>query len=143
NARIYDGTAPLRVAAFARTANPFSWNGVVETQSSYIVFRMNLAEEFDPGAGRTFYKAQPVPAIEAVSKTTDFKALLAFTSFPLWRVTPAGEPEGASRVDLFDLRFGNPASPGLAATALVDASGVVRSTALGFAAIQPRLSQPR
>lgn len=138
NSRIYDGSNPLRVAAFATTANPFSWKGLVETQATYIVYGLNLLEPFDPAAGRTFYKAQPAPAIQAASKTRDFKALLDFTSFPIWRVTPEVNPEGSFRVELFDLRFGTPASPGLAASAVVEPSGAVRSTAVGFGRLQPK-----
>jgi inner membrane protein len=138
DSRIYEGVSPARVAAFAQALNPLEWKGVVETSASYIVFYMNLRDEFDPGGGRVFYKAQPARAMEAAKKTRDFMALIRFSSFPLWRVTPVSEPEGGSRVDLFDLRFGTPAAPGLAATAIVDAAGVVRSTNLGFGSIQPR-----
>jgi inner membrane protein len=131
-ARVYEGENPVRVAAFAQTANPFAWRGLVEMPQGYIVFPMNLLEEFDPTGGRMFYKAQPGPAIEAAKKTNEFDALIAFSSFPLWRVTPDGGSEGSSKVELFDLRFGTPLVPGLEASAIVDANGAVRSAAVNF-----------
>ena len=136
--RIYNGAAPLRVAAFAQTANPFAWKGVVEMPDSYVIFQMNLREEFDPASGRVFYKAQWGPALEAARRTNDFDALAGFSSWPLWQAAPVPDPEGGQRVDLFDLRFGSPAAPGLSATAIIDAAGRVRQTAVGFGRIQPR-----
>jgi hypothetical protein len=38
----------------------------------------------------------------------------------LWRVIPLAEPEAAVRVELFDLRFGDPSAPGFVATAVVE-----------------------
>jgi len=138
DARIYEGAAPLRVAAFALTANPFAWRGVVETSDAYIIYSMNILEEFDPGAGRTYYKAPASPAIDAAKKTGPFDSLIQFSSYPLWQITPVSDPQGAQRVQLIDLRFGTPVSPGLAASAIVDAVGNVRETALGFGGIQPK-----
>lgn len=138
NSRIYEAGSVLRVAVFPLTLNPYVWRGVVETPSSYVVFAMNLREEFDPAAGRVFYKAQPGPALEAAKKTKAFDSLLRFSSFPLWRVTPSPDPDGGARVELFDLRFGTPAAPGLAATADVDGRGNVRSSSVGFGGVQPK-----
>ena len=35
NARTYRGEDPLRASAFPQPINPFSWNGVVETQDFF------------------------------------------------------------------------------------------------------------
>jgi inner membrane protein len=137
NSRIYNGAAALRSAAFADGSNPLAWIGVVETANSYIVFNMNLRDEFDPGAGHVFYKAQDGPAIEAARRTEAFQTLERFSNWTIWRVTPAGGREGGLRVQLIDLRFGTPAAPGLQATALVDETAV-RDTAVGFRLPQPR-----
>ena len=48
-----------------------------------------------------------------------FQALLDFTPFPLWRLSRADEPPGATQVRLFDLRFGLPAEDRFVATAIV------------------------
>ena len=138
NARIYEAGTPVRVAAFAQTANPFAWKGVVETSTSYVVFYMNLLEDFDPSSGRVFYKPQPSAFMEAARKTNEFDSLMGFSSFSLWRVNLLSDPAGSARVDLFDLRFGTPVSPGLAATAVVDAAGRVQSATVGFGSIQPK-----
>lgn len=129
DSRVYEGGTPLRTAAFARDSNPFAWKGVIETQGAYRVFSINLLEDFDPGSGSVFYKADLADAgiagaIQAVREQRDFAALSRFSSFPLWRVTPADEPEGALRVELMDLRFGTPASPGLGAQAVVSGGRV-------------------
>ncbi len=137
DARIYEGAAPVRIGAFALNANPFAWRGVVETSGGFIVFNMNLLEEFDPTAGRTFYKPPASPAIEAVRNTEDFASLLRFSSWPFWRVTMTNDAQGASKVELVDLRFGTPAAPGLEAVGVVDPGGRVRSTAIGFGPLAP------
>lgn len=138
NSRIYNGSAPVRVAAFAKNSNPLVWSGLVETGNAYSIFDLNLRDEFDPGSGRIFYKAEASPRLEAAQRTRDFEALLRFSNFLLWRVTPAADPEGGSRVELFDLRFGNPEAPGLAASALVDSHNAVRETRLTWGSLQPK-----
>lgn len=129
--RIYDGAAPIRVAAFAVNANPRIWRGVVETSTGFIVYQMNLAEEFDPFAGRTFYKPAFSPAMNAAAQTRPFRALVGFSNWLIWRSTPAPGAEG-TQVELFDLRFGTPSAPGLSATATVLANGQVESAQAGF-----------
>ena len=122
NSRIYQGTAPTRVAAFPGPINPLRWTGWVETDHSATRFDVNLAGEFDPAAGTIFYKPEPSPAIEAARRTTVFQKFLQFSIYPLWSVTPAAEPEGATLVQITDERFG------FGVSAIVDRSNrVVRS----------------
>jgi inner membrane protein len=128
NARIYDGATPVRVAAFPEFANPLRWRGLVETGDAYRVFALSLAEGFDPSAGAVFFKGLPNEATLAASKTLIFQRFLAFSPLPLWRTVPASEPEGATQVDVFDMRFGDPRHPAFVTTAVVDRSNkVVRS----------------
>ena len=128
NARIYDGSAPVRVAAFPTFANPLRWRGLVETTGAYRVFALNLAEGFNPSGGTVFYKAQPNEATLAASKTLAFQRSLSFSPFPLWRTVPADSPDGATEVDVFDMRFGDPQHIAFVTSAIVDRSNrVVRS----------------
>ncbi len=136
DSRIYDGQAPLRVAAFPGPANPFAWTGLVETPRSYSLYRINLLGEFDPAVGRTFYKADPGPAeaaaAEAAKRTEVFRAFIEFSQFPLWRFTAVQDPQPAIRVEAMDLRFGDPANPRFIASALVTPDGRVEQSTFSF-----------
>ena len=135
--RLYDGEASVRVAAMP-TFSPLEWRGLVETQEFYQLEDVDLAGQFDPGRGLTFHKPLSDPAIEAARATPTFQAFLAFSQFPLWRVTPVSEPENGRKVEVLDLRFGNPLQPGFMATAVVDARGRVVTTGYQFGAPRPR-----
>jgi inner membrane protein len=117
DSRIYNGSAPQRVAALA-SMNPFRWRGLVETSESYVIEDVNLLGEFDPSS-HSFYKPEPSPAFDAARSTEVFQQFLGFAQYPFWQMTPAGELEGGTRVEVLDLRFASPQSPGFVATALL------------------------
>ena len=118
--RVYDNQNPRRVAAFADFGNPLRWRAVAELADGFWVSQIDLRGDFDPAEGRVFYQASAPLAIERAKETADFKAFIGFNQFPLWRVTPLPEPDGAVKVELFDLRFGDPVAPGFVATAVVE-----------------------
>ncbi len=131
--RMYDGAEPLRVLALPRFANPLRWTGVVETGEAYRIFEVDLtARGFDPAAGRTFYKPEPSPAIEAARRTDTFERFLRFARYPLWRVLPAEEPEGGFLVQAMDVRFGFPGRERFLASVLLDAALRVRQESFQF-----------
>lgn len=136
DSRVYDGRPPVRVAAFPGPANPFVWTGLVETGSSYSLYRMNVLGEFDPAAGRTYYKAEPGPAEAAAAgaakRTEAFRAFIDFSQYPLWRFTAVQEPQPAIRVEAMDLRFGDPANPRFVASAVVTPEGQVERSGFSF-----------
>jgi len=119
NSRIYNGETPKRVGAFPQFANPLRWSAVVELPGSYWVSSVNLLEEFDPSAGRVFFKSPFTPEVEAARATQPFRVFADFNQWQLWRTTPMPQPEGSQLVQLFDLRFGNPVAPGFVAEANV------------------------
>jgi inner membrane protein len=130
--RLYEDSAPLRAAALPGPWNPFRWTGLVETAGFYSLVEVDLRKEFDPTAGRVFYKPEPRAAEEeawnAARGTEAFQVFLEFSRFPLRRFLPVDEPEGALRVEVNDLRFGAPPAPRFVAAAVVDQSGrVLRS----------------
>jgi inner membrane protein len=131
DARLYSGEAPLRVDALPTIANPFFWHGIVETESAYLLLDVNLLDaQFDPTAARRFYKPELSGAMKLAEQTEPFRKFLWFSKFPMWRSGPAGpsEPEGASEVQVFDLRFALPGENAFAATAIVDARDrIIRS----------------
>jgi len=125
--RLYQGQTPARVLAVPGL-NPLQWRGVVETSGFYLVSDLNLAGDFNPERGAVFYKPAPDPAMDAARRTVVFQRFIEFNQFPLWRVTPAGQPENGKQVDLFDMRFGTPNQPGFMTAALVNEQGQIVST---------------
>jgi inner membrane protein len=138
DARVYQGAQPLRVAALPSAANPLRWRGVVETESFYAVSSVDVTREFDPGRATVFYKPEPGPAIEAAGGAPGIREFLGFSRYPLWRVSPASSPDGASLVELVDLRFGTPLQPGIMVSALVSPSGAVLRTHFGWGTVRLR-----
>jgi inner membrane protein len=136
--RIYGDSAPLRVAALPHAANPLYWRGLVETRDVYAVVGVNLTEPFDPTRAQIFHKPDPGPAMEAAGRSETFQKFLEFSQFPLWRVSPAEEPENSRLVEVMDMRFGSPLSPGFMASAVVDSRLRVLRTAFQFGAARPR-----
>ena len=134
----YDGAAPVRVAALPSPANPLRWRGLVETADFYVVEDVDLTGDFDPSAGRRFYKPQESAARLAAARTPVFRDFLRFAEYPLWRVEPVVEPRSGTRVEAMDLRFGNPPAPAFVATAVVDAAGRPVRTWFGFGSAGPR-----
>jgi inner membrane protein len=106
NGRTYEGVDPLRVAAFPTSSSPFIWRGVVETSTAWHVYSLNaLIPDFDPSAGRIFYKPPKTAAMEAAEKTHTFHVFEEFAQFPVWQEVPSAEVENGIQVDLIDLRF--------------------------------------
>ena len=123
--RQYNGSAPVRVAAFPVSQNSAVWRGIAETPDAYRIFTVNVfeLEEFNPALGEAEYKAQSTPAVEAANRTHAFQVMREFAQFPVYRVIPSAEIPGGYRVVLYDLRFG------FTSTALVDREmRVVRSS---------------
>lgn len=124
--RMYNGQAARRATAFPTHWNPMIWNGVVETDSYWIVQTVNLAQDMEPGEGHVLYKPENTPAIEVARRTPLFDTFLKFSSAPHWRSTPSPEKENATVVECTDLRFG------FVVSAVVDASGRVLDTSFRF-----------
>ncbi len=89
-------------------------------------FSMNLLGEFDPTEGTVIYKPEPSAALEAARQTLIVSKFLEFAQFPLWRVTPMADPEGARDVDVRDWRFP------FTASATVDGSNRVLSSSFHY-----------
>ncbi len=136
--RLYDGAAPLRVAALPGIANPFRWRGLVETPAFFSEHEVDLLSEFDPLAGRRFYKLEPQSAIEMASRTRAVRDFLEFSQFPWWRVSPVVEPRPGTLVEVMDLRFGSPPASGFAVAVVMDEDGRVLRESAGFGAARPR-----
>ncbi len=116
NSRLYSDAPPRRVAAFPEGANPFAWGAVVETDSTFRLYDLNLLDNFDPTDSQIIYKPEASPAIQAARSTRTFRWFLPFCEFPLWTVLPAGDAvQPETEVAVREARFG------FTATAFVDA----------------------
>ncbi len=138
DSRIYNESPPLRVAALPDASNPWLWRGIVETSGFYAVEDVNLASDFDPTRASIFHKPDPTPALDAPRRTRTFQVFLDFSQYPLWRVSPVDEPEGGQLVEVFDMRFGSPASPGFRCGALLSSRLEVLRTFFEFGRFHSR-----
>jgi hypothetical protein len=125
-ARLYDGQPPQRVLAYPHMANILAWDGIVETESAWIVQPIHLWEDFDPGEGQLIYKASGTPALTAARQTALFRNFTAWSQAPHFRVLPAPGGEELIEVQAVDLWFR------FAAKALVAGDAQVRSTSFTF-----------
>lgn len=124
-ARLYQRAAPSDVIAAPGPVNPFVWRGLVNAGGAWRSVEVDLLGEFNPEAARVHYPPPDSPAVEAARSTQSMRSFLRFAQAPVWRVTPAPQPEGAWRVAATDLRFGEPEDGRFTAEVLVDASGRV------------------
>jgi inner membrane protein len=138
NSHLYGGAVARRVAAFPHFANPFFWIGYVESDRFVVVQRFSLLRAFDPGGGEVFFKSAPSPALDAARRTATFARYLRFAQFPFFQLTPVDKPEGGIRVDVMDLRFGQPQAPRFVATAILDAALRVVDENYSFGPLRPR-----
>jgi len=138
DSRIYQGAAPLRVAALPDEFNPLKWEGLVETGDFYAVDQVNLAADFDPMRAAIFHKPERDPALDAAARTETFREFLRFSQFPFWRVSPVAEPENGKLVEVLDMRFGTPLAPGFMASALLSGKLEVIETHFQFGVARPR-----
>lgn len=113
-ARLYNGESPARLGAFPVMLDPFAWNGVAETRTSYFLLRLNtLAPDMRAGDAEVLSKPQPSPALAAARATRTAEIFVNFARFP-WAAVD--QTEEGYEVRLLDLRF---ASRGLAPAAFV------------------------
>ncbi len=104
--RVYEGASPIRAGAFPTPANPFQWDGVVETGATVRHYHFSLLDSFDPDSGEVFQKPENSAAVQTAARTSEFATFLAFSKYPLWTVVPVSEPENSVRVRVRDMRFG-------------------------------------
>jgi len=127
NSRLYQDGPPTRVAAFPTAGiSPFDWQGWIERPEFVMRFRVNVLQEFDPGAGTIIYKPALNAAIDAARAAHPVQVFLRFSQYPLWAVSAADSPEGAHDVQVNDWRFP------FGAQALVDSSNRVVSSSFHF-----------
>jgi len=124
--RLYAGALPLQVAALPTAINPFLWRGIVETQSSWLTFNLNTLSQLNTDSARSFFRSPPSEAIVKAGRTREFSYFVYFARFPVWSVQPAALSDGAGqRVELTDLRFGEPGRGDFHCVALENTGGQI------------------
>ncbi len=136
DARLYEGNTPVRVTALPGPVNPFLWRGLVDAGPFYSVVPVDLLGEFDPSAGRVFYKPEPDArqraAAAAARRTEAFRVFLDFSEYPYWRFLDVDQPENGMEVEVTDLRFATPPREGFTARAVVDGAGRVVESGFSY-----------
>lgn len=127
-ARTYHGQLARRAAAFPEAASPFSWHGLVETESALHQVPVNVGPgaNFDPEAGSTLFKPEPSPWLDAARASSAAQRFLRFARFPRATVTRI---EDGYRCELRDLRYSASGEAGgvVAVVVEMDAGAKVRA----------------
>lgn len=104
DARSYRGEVPKRVGAFPESLSPFTWHGVVETESALhlVTVTEGPGASFDPEKAEALFKPQPSAALDAAGKTAAAELFVHAARFPkaLVETTTTG-----MLVQLRDLRY--------------------------------------
>lgn len=102
--REYHGRPDVQAGAFPLASTPFSWRGVVATDTTVDELQISLlpGSEFDPDRTLTQYKPEPSDVLDAGQRTQAAKTFLAYARFPFASVERVEE---GYRFELRDLRF--------------------------------------
>jgi inner membrane protein len=131
--RAYHGESPRRVAAFAESASPFRWYGIIETERALLEVNVEVgpATRFDPESAVTSYKPEPSPALDAARDSSVGRRFLQVARFP--KASIEKTPEGF-HVILRDFPLSGDASSATRVQALIDTdrSGKILSEELAW-----------
>jgi len=126
----YGEENPVRLGAFPSPANPFSWTGVVETESAYYMLPANaLDSDVDTTNTEVFHRPQLSPVLDAALKSRTGAIFAGFARF-LW--AEVYENEDGSEVLLRDLRFFSPSSPNRGFVARIELDKDLRARSESF-----------
>jgi inner membrane protein len=127
NSLVYRNQEPLRASAFPLILDPFSWNGVVETQDFFeIVAVDSTSGEVDSGDSAVVrYKPEETPVSLAAKRSRVGQVYLDWAQYPVLETEKLPD-EAGYQVQFEDLRFSYITSlarrraPPLAAYAILD-----------------------
>jgi inner membrane protein len=102
--RSYAGESPRRAAAFPDSISPFTWHGIIETESALHLVQVPTGPRatFDPESAVHIHKPEPSAMLDAAQNTEAARKYLAIARFP--KATIQRETEGFS-VELRDLKY--------------------------------------
>jgi len=104
-ARTYEQANAIRVGAYPNMLNPFSWRGVVETKTFFVLTDVDsMKPEVDPVDDMEIrYKPEETPVTLAAKNTFIGRVYLDWAKFPITETEVF--PEGTYIVRFEDLRF--------------------------------------
>lgn len=117
--RTYRGESPRRIAAFAESASPFRWHGIIETESALheVAIEVGPFASFDPDAAVISYKPETSPALDAARNSAIGRRFLQVARFP--KATAEQTPEGFHLI-LRDFPYTRDVRSGFRVQAVVD-----------------------
>jgi inner membrane protein len=133
DSREYRGHAPLEIAAFPHSSNPFDWSGVVETDIALATVDTPLGpfSVFDPELAEVYFKPESSLTLTNAMNSRTAIAFLEYARFPLADV----EAESSGYViRLRDMRFvaGLPGERGIIAVINLNKESLVAGEHLEF-----------
>jgi inner membrane protein len=109
--RLYQGMTPEGAAALPTSVNPFRWRGIVTTEAAYLQFDLNTLAQLNTDSAERFFRIPTSDVTAAPRRTPEFAYFLYFARFPVWSEQPVALNDGTgTRIELTDLRFGQPGS---------------------------------
>ena len=94
----FHGAAPRHWAAFPAGSSPFTWHGVVETDSFLVGVEVPVGTggRFSTGTANLHYKPEPSPLVDAAAAAPLARAYMALARFPV--LTLESTPESTHAV---------------------------------------------
>jgi len=113
-ALLYQGTVPVKYAAYPYWINPFRWHGVVETEALFETMPVDsMTPEVDPqGQAHTYFKPEETPVTQAAKASYLGRVYLDWAVFPITQTEPLQGAFKGHLVRFQDLRFGYPEMQG-------------------------------
>ena len=122
--RLYAGAPAAEVAALPTPFNPFLWRGIVSTEQTFLQFNVNTLGQLNTDNPKSFFRTPLSESIARVRGTPEFSYFLYFARYPVWAVLPVDLNTGeGKRIELTDLRFGEPGQGSFHCIALEGPSG--------------------
>jgi inner membrane protein len=122
--RLYAGAPAVEVAALPTPINPFLWRGIVATKQTLLLFNVNTLGQLNTENSKSFFRAPLSDSIANARRTAEFSYFLYFARFPVWSILPLDLNSGTGkRIDLTDLRFGEPGQGSFHCIAVENAAG--------------------
>jgi len=117
--RTYRGELPRKVAAFAESATPFHWHGIVETERALHDIGLDLTRgsAFNPDSSAVAYKPESSPPLEAARNTEAARRFLQAAKFPRASVEKTNT---GFRVEIRDFAQQRDAHSGLRVIAVIE-----------------------
>jgi inner membrane protein len=124
--RLYQGAVPLEVAALPTPINPFRWRGIVVTKAAFLQYDLNILNQLNTESADKFFRIPTSDVTAAPRQTPEFSYFLYFARFPIWSVQPVALNDGSGkRIELTDLRFGEPGTGSFHCIAVENPDGKV------------------